>query len=859
MHTPTHGSSITFRTPVADGRDVYWLPPNNPTRNMTDTQEKIRALFLSALMVFSVFAGTVAFSGAAAAAANEGVAIDKATHYVDSSGTAELEVVLNNSDAAFNSSSEIVVALDNGTNETFSGNDVTNATVANEGVRLTVNKTGGVYRNIDNVSVNGISTGAGNPSTGALTDEFTLAPVGIDVSDGSGDDADAFAGTNVALLVDPSGSQTADIEGPDFDSTRGPNAPSNVFVFDTDDLSTGEYTFNATGVDDTNDPDATLELNDLGLEFQDVSATDIYRDEDVDIEVTTTTAGRDVTVEVMNSDDEVEGTISARIDNSGEADVDDVFNQTTGQPIDAGNYTINVTDDNSGVEIASDTIVVSERPDATVGFTADEFADQRGDVVEINVTLSQTDSANVTLGSDDSGYNVSMTVNDNDGDGNVLVGFNTYLSSSDAPANGTNAFAAITDDDDDDPDNVTNVNVTNSVPRVVADTTYDLEVDAPGAEDPGVSAVVVEPRAQGSVATWVAPNDNTSVVEDLDAVSGAIGSAITQSGEVANGDQVVIQLAETQGLEGLLNATNESSATSQFTSATNSTSLALDFVETSAGPNNQPDTFNITANANVTGVVADKVNDTYYVVVDSDNLDTSEYEVALSLTAGSDNYGLVQDENETINNTIEKVDTTLDVTQPNVTATDDATVEGETNLAPGTELRVRLRTTGNPDQRFIESTTVAVDSDGTFVGEFPLADAAPGDEYDISISRNPSLSGDLTTTFGGTVQEAQETPTDTPTVTDTPANETDTPANETVTDTPTPTETETDTPTPTETETDSPTPTETDSPTPTETDTETETETETETTTGTSTPGFTAVLGVVALLGAALVALRRQN
>ncbi len=34
---------------------------------MTDTQEKIRALFLSALMVFSVFAGTVAFSGAAAA------------------------------------------------------------------------------------------------------------------------------------------------------------------------------------------------------------------------------------------------------------------------------------------------------------------------------------------------------------------------------------------------------------------------------------------------------------------------------------------------------------------------------------------------------------------------------------------------------------------------------------------------------------------------------------------------------------------------------------------------------------------------------------------------------------------------
>ena len=818
---------------------------------MTDTQEKIRALFLSALMVFSVFAGTVAFSGAAAAAANEGVAIDKATHYVNgSSGQAELEVVLNNSDASFDGNSEIVIALDNGTNETFSGGAVDSFTQSSEGVRLTVNQTGGVYRNIDNVSVNNIRTGSGNADTGALTDEFTVAPVSVNVTDGSvsNDDVDAFGGTNIALLSNYSGGETAEIDGPNFSTTRGPNAPSRVFVLDTDDRSTGDYTFNQTNGLDTNDPDANLSLEDLGLEFQDVSATEIFQDEEVDIEVTTTTVGRDVTVEVFDSDDESVGTISAEIDNSGLADVNDVFNQTTGQPIDTGNYTINVTDDNSGVEISSDTIVVSERPDATVGFTSDEFVDQRGDIVEVNVTLDQTDSANVTVGSDDSGYNVSFGVNDNDGDGNVLVGFNTYLSSEDAPANGTDAFFAITDDDDDDPDNVTNVNVTNAVPSVVADTTYDLEAKSPGAEDPGVSAIVVEPRTQGVVNTWVAPSGNTSVVEDLDAVTGAIGNAITQSSQVANSDQVVVQLQEAQGLEGLLRATGESDADSQFTNATNGNSsnanISLDIVESTPGANNQPDTFNVTNNADVNGIVADKDNDTYFVVVDSDDIDTSEYEIGFSLAAGN-NYGLIQgSDNETVNNTIEKVDTTLDVTQPNVTATDDATVEGETNLAPGTELRVRLRTTGSPDQRFIESTTVAVETDGTFAGEFPVAEAAPGDEYDISITRNPSLSGDLTTTFDGTVQEAQETPTDTPTATQTPDNGTadDTP---TVTESPTPTETATESPTPTETAT--------------ETETETATETETETETSTSTPGFTAVLGVVALLGAALVALRRQN
>ncbi|MFB6177084.1 MAG: surface glycoprotein, partial [Halobaculum sp.] len=38
---------------------------------MTGTHEKVRALFLTALMVFSVFAGTVAFAGTAVAA-NDG-------------------------------------------------------------------------------------------------------------------------------------------------------------------------------------------------------------------------------------------------------------------------------------------------------------------------------------------------------------------------------------------------------------------------------------------------------------------------------------------------------------------------------------------------------------------------------------------------------------------------------------------------------------------------------------------------------------------------------------------------------------------------------------------------------------------
>ncbi len=59
---------------------------------MTDTSEKVRGLFLAALMVFSVFAGTVAFSGAAAAAANN-YQITSAVEY----NSGNVEIVLNES------------------------------------------------------------------------------------------------------------------------------------------------------------------------------------------------------------------------------------------------------------------------------------------------------------------------------------------------------------------------------------------------------------------------------------------------------------------------------------------------------------------------------------------------------------------------------------------------------------------------------------------------------------------------------------------------------------------------------------------------------------------------------------------
>lgn len=64
-------------------------------------------------------------------------------------------------------------------------------------------------------------------------------------------------------------------------------------------------------------------------------------------------------------------------------------------------------------------------------------------------------------------------------------------------------------------------------------------------------------------------------------------------------------------------------------------------------------------------------------------------------------------------------------------ATDAALVRGETGLAPGTELSVRLRSTG--DAPFVRSRTATVAPDGTVRVRVDLADVDPGTPVAVSI------------------------------------------------------------------------------------------------------------------------------
>ena len=186
---------------------------------------------------------------------------------------------------------------------------------------------------------------------------------------------------------------------------------------------------------------------------------------------------------------------------------------------------------------------------------------------------------------------------------------------------------------------------------------------------------------------------------------------------------------------------------------------------------------------------------------------------------------------------------TVEITSPNATATADGTITGETTLAAGTQLRVRIRADTNVSQLFLLGENVSVQENGTFRATFNLSAYDPGDEYQVTVlgRNNDTLESTVLRRTEGTLQ----TPT-TPTGSETPPS--------TLSETSTPMESET----PSSTLSETPTPTASEMFTPTASETQTGlagTTTDRETTTGA--PGFSAVLTLVALVVAS-IGLRRR-
>ena len=675
---------------------------------------KGRAVFLVAIMIMSVFAVPIAFSGAAAAderVSDGDLKYQGQTIFADVPGDAD----------ATNPNYRLVrVSGDDRT--TVSQLQVRNDSDGTPGVRVrTANRNTGNYEIVYNDGT--------NSSQELLS--FTLLEQDLDVE---------IDGESTEVTVDNDGDDAfVDFEG---ESNRN------------------EFDLNVTAD---------------GLDEEDLE--NIF-DED----------GNDFTVET----DEDEDRITLVDFNSGD---DYTVNFTD---VDAGEYDFEFEVTDTGVS-QTITVTVREIGEGELSFVDSAIEQEQGDIAEITVIAEEAaNSGSLVIGDiDDVGYQLNVSIDSFDDDDEITIYFNTYLAGligqdigdgdvveySDVIWTDESDGAELGAGDEDD-------ELGNTESGVLDVGSYELTVSAETGADrfeetldspDEVGTLFLEERSTDSWATWTASDDAVDAVLDEDEddraefAGDAIGSLITETDTVAHDDYIVHQF-QASGLTGALEAMDsvfgagddaDAQLKALLTTGEGDDDLAnLRIRETrdSVGPNANRRTVNL-ENTSI-DVVVDDENNQFFILMDTSDIvlgqandepnldDEEDYEFDIRFELRdqrlldvdeddlddndlSDFYQRVDLENPV---SIEEREGEFDITsddQIEVNDEEGQMISGSTNIAPGSEVSIRLR--GVSGASFSKSAgDLVVSPDGEFEDEFDFSDRNVDDEFEASL-RNAGI------------------------------------------------------------------------------------------------------------------------
>ncbi|SFL05435.1 PGF-CTERM protein/surface glycoprotein [Halogranum rubrum] len=637
-------------------------------------------------------------------------------------------------------------------------------------------------------------------------------------------------------------------------------------VVDTGDLEAGEeYRLEAPSGNAADDIEFSVVQQNFDVNFDDSSVTN-GADSTTDLEVTSNNRAGDFTVEV-SADGLDEEELLEIFDASGfeataddEDDEDDIITVTLNKnaentvdfnDIDEGDYEFNFSVTDTTAE-ASDTITVEDSGSERASLEDGSLSVTTGDSVDAQVNLRNSDVAYLLVGGEDAGYEALARITEDgadEEDGVVNVTINTYN------PNEANNYGLSVDSDDGELELVDDFEY-QGVSAALDTGSYDLAVDTDAEEvvdtPDDVGTLSVNERSTGSAQSWTAPGnadalDEPEDLDDEDVLEAVEDGVITQDSDIASQDWAVVQFTETSGIYGYY-------AENGFDGE------GLDFTleEADPGQNQEPITIRGENNENAIYVVESDETNNLFVLIntgadgleatqDGETLDEElnsedlEGEWNATLTIGNEIVDPDDDdEEETVSTEFEVVERTAELDTNNddqveVFANENATITGETAIAPGSEITVTIQSESGADNPFVQRQDVNVSDDGTFEAEFNTADLEVGTNFTASLSATPQLESDSTDDYDAVIVEGQ------------PSEETETTTDNGTADTTTATD---ETPGTDETTTAS------DGGSTDETDT---TPDGTETTTESTSPGFGIAVALVALAGAALLAVRRDN
>ncbi|MGB9931671.1 DUF7282 domain-containing protein [Haloarcula amylolytica] len=756
---------------------------------MTDTNEKIRSLFLTALMVFSVFAGTIAFSGGAAAAANVG--ITQAVEYSANDGgtTSQVEIALDNqlTDASIDESTtgaDYTLYLDGEADPGIDAGIQTESGTAQDGTngRVVIGLSDDISPSQNlTVKLEGVeATSSSSGTEDLVAEDIDVTTQTFTTSGSYSGDENVFRGEVIAVedidADDNVNSPDIEVEEDDAGIVSSDTYTDNseVYVVETSDLDTGQ-SYNVT-VDDQKEESFTVSDLDMQVNIDD-DVGDGANIDDTDtlaVNVSINRGGETANATLFNSDDEKVATSSL---NSGVNNPQfDTLASNKNVVFDFGNvsaddspYYVKVTDQPTGITAESDQINVSESDDGEASFETSTVQDEVGDVTNITVQVDNTEDAIISVGStNDDNYAIIGQVTDDDGDGEVTVQFNSYTAgtssaNSDVSSN-SNTVLSVPGDDDIDVlreegsfDRADGSGKALLTQDTLEPGSYSINVtagtDINNIDSPdSVGTLRLNENSVESIQTWAAPSDADITNDDVD-VYDRIGVNLTQSDDVAAEDVVVHQI-QASGVEGAVEYEEDNGAsdtTNAFLNAVDAdgdtsdgvgtAGLTLYVNRTDVGANADADTLQL--NSTNVDVVEDPDNNTYFVAVDTTGVTftdsgkdlVDEEDTSINATFAIKDSSPVSDDSASASAlyTTAERDATLNLDDSGVVTVSAATgqeVSGTTNVAPGSELEVEMESE-NDANPFVLRPETDVAADGTYTATADFSDYSAGTNFTV--------------------------------------------------------------------------------------------------------------------------------
>ncbi|WP_232700841.1 BGTF surface domain-containing protein [Halobacterium wangiae] len=570
-----------------------------------------------------------------------------------------------------------------------------------------------------------------------------------------------------------------------FISNDGQN-PTNAdatFTIRQQDFSTS---FATSSVANNAEVDLTIESTNRQNNAYDVYVTSSGLDDSELVDVFANFGSTNVDV---NGDDDVDGDgIQITVDAGG-----DVTEGADFTGIDAGEYSFDfdVTDTTAS---DSGSVNVTDAAEANSQFESITQT-ARGDIATVNVSLTSATQATVKLGSESSGYLANVTVTDSNEDGYATFNINTYTMGNNTAANASEPGVAFYTGAEGD--TVDSVDIgTEDLENPIADGNYRATVrtgadSTATANDVSRLSIVPADGVTGQT-VWTAPGGSVDDIADV-----LSDAPLSEDDSIAEGDYVIHEVTA-NGVFGVLQNASTVNDTEALlnASANGELSLSVEQTEASTRQNRNAKTLNYTEaldNGNAVAVT-DSANSTVYIVADLASVNTESatgiqwdqdvYNASVTLNAASNLVSA--NSTAAAEFSADSLETSLSMNEYEVESASNQTITAETTAADGTAFNVLIESIETPGDGFIKPDNGATAENGEINAQVDFSDVEVDSTFSIDLedadgSPVDDATGTVVESTGGTTTTTADDTTTTTTADDTTTTTTEEPDDTTTT------------------------------------------------------------------------------